>query len=488
MAMQIKRHYDLSALRVTLLADDDPPSVECALEFTRDHVPETVASWRATTAELGLPPVLDCLDSRGQGYPFTLPQAMIGELASALRKDAFPGRPLWLHLVKPYGHLGLLPWEQLLVPDLPVPVLRLPDFIVEPVRSRQSITVVLCADDGPGDQDEQAATVMQLAAKVSHAIPLPASVHIFTTAGLYRRLRSMRSPVEWADRVLLHDPADASDSGTWDAAPAESGSTDSAVGQRPHAWLDWVREAMCGQSVDVVHFLAPGVIRLDQGAPAFSGSPADPDDTSLSAVSIAALTRFTLQLGAWGCVFTSPYRNPSEMGLRLAATTLADLLPLTMLHHELRLDPDLAALSDGYRLMTSPSPGRPPRHPSVFLYCQPFQVETEPRKDELLPASPAAAPTEKVRSLLADMDTPTWVSAAQRYVEQYEWRLNQWQEPDQLPAPDALADGVARALKLIEGVVDRYAEAPTTPVSTPAALDISAGTAPNRPAGSQEDR
>jgi hypothetical protein len=477
MAMIIKRHYDLSTLRVELLADDDPPAVRCDLEFTRDHVPETAASWQLSTVDLGLPSMLDCAESQGAGYEFRLPAEMAAQLGGRLTDDAFPGRPLWLHLVKPYGNLGVLPWEQLLAPHLPVPVLRLPDFIVEPVRSRRSITVVLCADDGPGDPDEQADTIARLATTIARSIPLPATVHIFTTAQLYDRLRARRSAVEWADRVLLHDPSATLDIGRRAAEHQDGDSADSAVRQDPNVWLDWIRDAMCGESVDVAHFLAPAVLRLGQGAVTLSGTPADPRDTGLTVVPTAALTRFTLQLGAWACVFSSPVGNPSEMGLRLVATTLADLRPTTLMHHEMRLDPGLTALSEGYRLICSPSPGRPPADPSVFLYCQPFQVETEPRKDELLAAATAPAgsePTEKVRSMLAGASTPAWVSTSQRYVEQYEWRLHQWQDPEQIPAPEVLSSGVSRALELIQGVVDRYADAPTTTLEPAPVVDISA--------------
>ncbi|GAB1642276.1 hypothetical protein [Krasilnikovia sp. MM14-A1259] len=487
MAEMLKRRYDLSALKVRLLADADPPSVRCELELTREHVPEPVASWQVPATELGLPPVLDFEGSHGTGYEFRLPEAMLAELADAVREAAVPQRPLWLHLVRPYGHLGLVPWEQLLVPVLPVPVLRLPDFVVEPVRSRRAVTVALCADDGPGDLREQAELVQRLAAAIVGAVPLPTTLHIFPTAQLFPLLRQVRSPVDHEDRVLLHDPAGAAAAaravggtdtgyGTADRAPVYASSTDSAVGQHRNVWLTWMRDTLCGRGVDVVHFLAGAVLRLDQGALALSENPADPEDTGLAVVSTAALTRFLLQVGAWGCGFTSPPGNPSEMGLRLVATTIADLRPTALLHHEARLDPQLRALADAYRLMASPEPALPPTDGAVFVYCQPFQVSTEPGREELFgaPAAPGTAPSDKVRGLLTDAPaTPTWVSASQRFVEQYEWRLHQWR--DAQPVPPQLEDGVAKALELIQGVVDRYADSPSTaPEHPPAAVtDIS---------------
>jgi hypothetical protein len=110
MAEMLKRHYDLSTLKVTLLADADPPSVRFDFELTREQVSETVASWLLSTTELGLPAMLDSADIQGAGYRFRLPEAMAGELAHVVDSMAFPDRPLWLHLAKPYGHLGLVPW------------------------------------------------------------------------------------------------------------------------------------------------------------------------------------------------------------------------------------------------------------------------------------------------------------------------------------------------------------------------------------------
>ena len=467
MATRTDRHFDLTVLTVALQADDDPPSVVCTLSTAGDPV----RRWVLSTAELGLPAALDCSGGERREHAFRLPDALLRDLGGAVPTDRPPVRPLWLELVRPYGHLGVVPWEQLLVPHLPVPLVRLPEFAVEPVRSRRSITVVLCADDGPGDPAPQAAAVTRLAAKISHSIPLPATVHIFATAALHERLRDVRSPVEWADRVLLHDPAGGSDADSWRLLES-TGSTDSAAARRPHAWLDWVRRAMCGESTDIVHFLAPAVLRLDQGALALSASPADPD-AGRAPVSTAALTRFTLELGAWGCAFSSPDDACSDIGLRQLVTALAGLRPATLLHHEPRLDPELSALGAAYRLITGPEPGPVPRDPAVLLCCQPSEVGTEPHGRAPLP-DPPGQPTDRVRSMLADVTTPAWVSAGQRYVEQYEWRLNQWRGPDQLPAPDALADGVTHALRLIQDVLDRYADAPTTPLPPVPAADISA--------------
>jgi hypothetical protein len=234
-----------------------------------------------------------------------------------------------------------------------------------------------------------------------------------------------------------------------------------------------------GRSIDIVHFVAPGVLQLGQGAIGLPELPNPATEPRLRVLSTGQLTRFTLQVGAWACVFSSPLGNQSEMGLRLAADTLAQLRPMMLLHHEMRLDLDNAALAKAYRLLTRTQPGDPPQDPSVFLYCQPFQIDAEPRKHELLTAGriKPVAPTDKVRSLVAGPTaTPTWVSASQRYVEQYEWQLNRWQATGASTAPEDVSAGVTRALELIQGVVDRYADTPAAtppPTDTAPPLDIS---------------
>ena len=97
--------------------------------FTLAAAGDPVRRWVLSTAELGLPAALDC---SGEEHAFRLPEALLRELGDAVRAGERENRPLWLELVRPYGHLGVVPWEQLLVPHLPVPVLRLPEFAVEP--------------------------------------------------------------------------------------------------------------------------------------------------------------------------------------------------------------------------------------------------------------------------------------------------------------------------------------------------------------------
>lgn len=464
MAEMIKRHYDLTTLKVTLLADEHPATVRCELQVTENHRPETLQTWKVGAKELGLPSTLDADKSRGQGYRFTLPDPLLQELAERLHGELDPQRPLWLHLTKPYGHLGLVPWEQLLVPPLSVPVLRLPDFVVEPVRSRHALDILLCADDPGAEPAAVAAQVVSVADTIIGAALLPSTLHVFVSAPVHALLLAEYRPDRVGNgQVLIYDPAGAPTEDDLSSEADPDGTAEASAAGLPNAWLRWMRNEVCGRSIDVTHFLAHGNLGLGQGGLTLTASPGDPDNPGLTVVPTAALTRFTMQVGAWCYVFSSPPGNLSEMGLRLTADTVAQLRPGSVLHHELRLDSGGVALADGYRFLTATDPTWPPASPATFLYCQPFQVITEPRKDELLAGAPQVEPitTPKVRRLLAEEPaTPTWVAASQRFVEQYEWRLHHWRDQGSAGPTLELSAGVEKALGLIQGVVEKHADSP----------------------------
>ncbi|MGH8903428.1 MAG: hypothetical protein ACRDYA_17590 [Egibacteraceae bacterium] len=463
MADRIKRHYDLTTLKLSLHAEAPLPAVHVEFEVTTHHVPETVVSWRVPVEELGLPASLEGglpMDDR-----FALPEEMVAELRWHLHEELDPERPLWLHLVKPYGFLGAVPWEALLQLHLDVPILRLPDFIVEPVRSRNSIDVLLCAADSSAEPIDLAAQVEFLAGRIAESLTLPTTVHVFTDSAVYAELLGR----EWQPRsggtVLLYEPAYEPAGGAWQPADPD----DNLLAQE---WLRWMRDEL-PTSVDVAHFVVPGHVALGQGAfvlPAMSAWT----DRSLDVVGAAALNRFTTQIGAWSVAFTCPRGQSSAIGLRLIADALAQVRPGPVLYHDLAADRDAEALMSSYVFLYADHPAPPPRSTSVFLYCQPFQVSTEPRKRDLLTAKAllgppsGAAPSSRVRDLLAaETSTPAWIAASQRYVEQCEVRLQQWAAPGAVAPPEPTVAGVEKALELIQEIVHEYADAPQSPPSVP---------------------
>ena len=461
MTEMIKRLYDLAVLTFTLQADERPSAVRCELEVAVEGQPRMLRRWTVGTEELRLPAYLDPEKCRGVGYSFNLPEKFLHQLREVVQGELDPGRPLWLRLSKPYGYLGLIPWEQHLIPALGVPVLRLPDFMVDPIRSRYTLDVLLCADDQRTRPESVAEQTELVIDRIVEGVSLPTTVHVFTNPAVHAWLLARYQRDRW-QKVLLYDPGGAPTDSSGDGVGEPSSPTAIA----PNLWLQWMRNELCGRSIDVIHFLVPGNLSSIQGGVVVSASPSEPG-AGLQAVSVAAITRLAMQVGAWFCAFSSPLGNRSEMGLRLAADTVGQLRPGPVLHHELRLDQDGQALADAYRFLVAIEPTDPPVNPAAFLYCQPFQVITERRRHEFPPAASAVEaiePSPEVRDLLAGAETPTWVSAVQRYVEQYQWRLQRWKnDPDGVGPPLELPAGVEQALRLIRDMVHRHADTPSYP-------------------------
>jgi hypothetical protein len=114
------------------------------------------------------------------------------------------------------------------------------------------------------------------------------------------------------------------------------------------------------------------------------------------------------------------------MAHRLFTTTLANLRPGPTLHHEMRLDHDLSALTAAYRLLLAEHPTLPPAAPSLMIYSHPARVALPLPEGAAASYDPNAAlqadPDETnrfVEELYTPADeVPGWVSAAMRYIDQ----------------------------------------------------------------------
>ena len=106
-----------------------------------------------------------------------------------------------------------------------------------------------------------------------------------------------------------------------------------------------MRDALAGRSIDLGHLIAHGYLSGESAALSVAESPLENLDRKLPRfIGPNELGAFLAQTGAWGCALTSPLHNYSEMAHRLLVTPLANLRPGPILHHEMRLDPDLSCL------------------------------------------------------------------------------------------------------------------------------------------------
>jgi hypothetical protein len=288
------------------------------------------------------------------------------------------------------------------------------------------------------------------------------AIHVFADETYHDALRNA---FVTESRVTVHEPRDAKVHGV---APRDGVGGDE-VSQLRSPWLKWMRDSMKGQSLDAVHFICHGFVCDQRPALALAESPlSNRDRRDARYVGVGELVGFLTQVGAWSAVFSSPPGNYSEAGLRLLADTLAQTRPGPVLYHTLDapgLDP---VLKDMYGFLYAPEASPVPPQLGWFAYCQPALI----RRLEVPDASRAiwAESALKANSSLfeskrgspdvvsleaANPDAPSWVSAAQRYVEQQSLQL---QRDDDDEATIRVSDEVERTLEKLQSIVGGIAQ------------------------------
>jgi hypothetical protein len=464
MAAFIKKTYNLMALQVSLLSETDEAQINFELQGTEQHKTYKIQDWIIPSGEFGLPPHLDRQKVLKQGYQFHLPQYVVADTRKILDSFEYNG-PIWLHLVKPYGFLGLVPWESLLLPEVNRPVLRLPDAWADPPDEIPStLDVALCASEPVADTPfDIVRGIISITEGLLH-VPRPTvRVNIFTDQKWFHELRGYWDSQGLLNKnVFVHDQAAASAYAT----PRRSLEV-ASVRELASPWLLWMREALAGRSVDLVYFLSHGYMSELKGALALAESPTINRDASWSRfVGADELNMFLLQVGAWSVTLDSPLENYSEMGLRSVADDLAQRRPGPVLHHETRLDdPSLTELAGTLNFLYNPLPATPPCTRSISLCCQPFRVEgyqeqMEPKERRFTFRQPTTRATGDVAIASLSDNVPAWLAAAQRYVEQKQFRIDQTRQKtgrEISPRGAARIDGVERGIDEIKEAIARMA-------------------------------
>lgn len=387
MAEALKRTYDVLVLKVE--ADDRASEGGVQASFTLQVKDGgrlvDVVGFPAHFPVLGLAEIMAPRGrSRGEDHS-RLPEALLSRLKEELWPFyALGERPLWVHLVKPYGALRFVPWERELGQALGMPVLMLPDFIFpRPREALAWLDVALCASAPLGVGAYSVWEALHVTAQaILRGSPRPTRLQVFADDMLQSALHYNWAAEIASGRITLHDPQDASD--FFEDDPSSRMLDSAGVLRSP--WLLWMRRALRERSVDVVHFCCHGHLSRGHGAMLFAQSPLSPTRTYLAGpVGAVELQTFLTQVGAWSTAFASPFDNQSEAGLRGLADEVAQMRPGPMLMHDMDLDPHGEALAQAYRFIYAADPGMPPASQALFLYCQPYL------SSDAMPAEPAIA-------------------------------------------------------------------------------------------------
>jgi hypothetical protein len=445
MAIMVRSENDLPTLRV-LLDRRARSRSEVVFQTVRGRGTATEVA-RCSTSELGLPERITAY-SMPPDEAFQVPSHVLARVQGAVSGLGIDHGPelkaLWLELPSPRGYLYLAPWERML-DQLDYPVLRLPYHTVRPKASSRKLEIAICAGEPEREPPGHAKVLEQLAGRWQREAGHQTTVHVFTDSESFQALATV--PANLGTSVVLHDPAQAR-SFTERERPSRAAA--------PHAvgnpWLLWIRDALQGRALDVLHFVNRGFLSGDRGAIALAGTPMRSEhDTPSRFLGAAEVCSFMSQVGAWTLMLTGPPANRSGAGLRELADAVAQTHPGVTLVHELSVDP--AANQFGEMVSMVFAGGPPVAHPlnGTSTWVHPRFVEYPGETADAFAATDRASLIKDATTYAIDeAQTPAWVAAGARYLEaqQADWLPS---DPDEAADPDAIA-----ALESVSELLDQH--------------------------------
>lgn len=379
MAEHNKREYDIVVLKVQVgvgrgvPAGSHPSHVHFTLQYHEEAALVDGPHWKCHLSKI-VPLELDRAMTRGAGPSIELPPVLLDGLRGWFANKTEGRRPLWVHLVKPYGMLRIVPWEFCLGRALARPILMLPDFVFPPPREAMHVLdVALCGSAPLGYEGysvhqalRQAADRILSGAGAGRRVRL----HVFADRDIGEHLSAAwKADGRLGAQIIVHDTAKAE---PYVAEDISSRLVD-ASGTLRSPWLLWMCDVLAAQAIDVVHFVCHGHLTRERGALLFAQSPRERSDRYLAGpVGAAELGTFLTRVGAWSTVFSALPDNHSALGLRWLADEIAQSRPGPMMMHNLAADSHGEALAAGYAFLYGLEPQAAPESNALFIYCQPY--------------------------------------------------------------------------------------------------------------------
>ena len=386
---------------------------------------------------------------------FNIPADLLAAIAGSLLPCRRNDEPLWL-IVDSSGYLAVVPWERLLQPTLGGPLLRIPNFLADPMVLSGPLRLALCLSAPmakvPFDIPPYARA---LVTAIRSAVPQGTELHVFSDAAVFGQLGSVLPGDEGAHTIRIHDPKGAARFGIGDVDRSLSDVSE----HLKSPWLLWMHSELPG-GLDAAHFVCPGYFRKDRGALALARSPLMNIDPNWSHfVGAQELMAFLQLAGAWSVMFSPPYENVWSIGPRVVAGSLAWQRPGPVLVHDLHHhgQHDEAALAQVYRFLFAGGKAPPPASPGIMLYVHPKRVAQYAGMAGFESATNTAVPRE-VEDIVSSFQTrteharrpaprPAWRQAAQVQMDQVMLRLKD--------SDRATGEGITSALRQLTGILDR---------------------------------
>lgn len=474
MAQMLMREWRLAVLRVELNLTERQPTVDINLLRFPDGVREVIYSWSEPPDAFGLP-----LTGREiADAELSVHAPLSSEIADLMGADPFYGEAaLWLHLTKPHGYLGAIPWERDLLEYASYPVIRLPDRLPITRRPDHTFNIAVVVGDQFGDSTWAIEYLWTMLEQLIPRVPRSTEVHIFADRSRHAEFIEFANQFDRSE-LVVHDPATADDAVAESAHRAEKRAERGSRTTRPRrsqhepgrTWAAWLGAEMRSRSASAVIALGGAALDGDEPALRLTASPNAQDATKTSTpVSPSELASLADQLGAAiFCVVNSPHEP------QLAARMLADHLGVDRPGPTLfsaagsgadGLDPGYA-LANTLCALVEPETDQPLLGDrSLFGYLQPSLIES--RLSETFPATDDEA-TEHEQDEVTQRSTqneleavPAWVGAADRFIDTTRADLAGVRKTAGLQdvTMRAYTRGTANALHELERMVARHVEA-----------------------------
>lgn len=426
-------------------------------------LPADRRTWRLPIAALQAPNPFAAATASQLNLPLQLTEGLRASLADM---QLGAEQPLWLDLKRPYGYMGVLPWERALGQALGRPILRLPDLL-QPPRENTDVLDAAILFDPPLEGDEEQAiqqAIRLVSSLLRGSLRLQTTAHVFPSAGWYGRLKSRGLPTG----TRLHDPA-AAETSKDVVRRLKSGESPT----RTSTWTNWISHAVEGRSMDAIHFVSDAGF-ADSGSGLFLSSSPSPNERMIVPIfaDVDEITAMLTRTGAWSAMF-SPAEDSAGIPMAYLADALSHARPGLVLYH-LATPEDADAVEAAYKLLFAPAAVRAPSLTRGFVYCYPPALSEKATKDD--PLSEIAtlgldliqrrAPlSDRLRTTVTGLiplisthvitRAPNWVSAAQRFSETA--ALDQARRA----APDVLLSSASQGRRQ-ELAVEKPAEPSTT--------------------------
>jgi hypothetical protein len=366
MATALKQSFDIVVLKIELerrarSSDGDQDLVIFTLQYHQDG--GELLSLDPVEALLATIVLTDVASLEPE---FAFPPDVADTLRHMFNSVRKGIQALWIHLVRPYGPLGLVPWEHLLGSIVETPILMLPDFIFpKPREDTATLRVALFASAPLRTELGPAIDAVSHLIENIRVADRTLTFDVFADDEIANGLRN--GAMGSNARVSIHAPSDSPIASNIVASETVEGDA------LRSPWLRWIRQALVGRSVDVIHFVCHCAYLQGTGYLLFAAPRGERSRDYLSGkVGPRELSHFLTQSGAWACVLSSLEDSRSVTGLRAIADVIAQTRPGPVMLHPMCRDPDGVAISAGYSFLFSSSSLPPSWEHELYISCQPY--------------------------------------------------------------------------------------------------------------------